>query len=48
MRQAKSSIDEYDKDESDQRIAYAMEFKLAAKLTVCDDRFTDEVTGRVH
>ena len=47
-RQAKPILDEYQAEEFNQRIAYAMEYKLAVKLTVWADGFTTEVTGRIQ
>ncbi|MFB3166584.1 YolD-like family protein [Neobacillus sp. 179-C4.2 HS] len=47
-RQAKPLIDEYETEEFDQRIAYAMESKLAVKLTVWEEGFTEDITGKVH
>jgi hypothetical protein len=47
-RMAKPIVDEYQAEEFDQRIAYAMEYKLAVKLTVWADGFTTAITGRIH
>lgn len=47
-RQAKPILDDYQSEEFDQRIAYAMENRFPVKLTVWSDGFTDEITGRVH
>ncbi|AZU61096.1 YolD-like family protein [Neobacillus mesonae] len=41
-------IDEYEKEEFDLRICYAMEYNLPVKISVWDDGFIDEVIGRVH
>jgi hypothetical protein len=47
-RQPKPIIDEYEAEEFDLRIAYAMENNLAVKLTIWSDGFTEELTGHVH
>jgi hypothetical protein len=47
-RQAKPILDEYQTEEFDLRIAYAMEYRHSVKLTVWSDGFTAEVTGNVH
>ncbi|MBT2738286.1 YolD-like family protein [Bacillus sp. ISL-7] len=47
-RQPKPLLDEYEREEFDQRISYAMEYNLAVKLAVWIDGFTKEVKGRVH
>jgi hypothetical protein len=47
-RQPKPLIDEYEKEVFDQRIAYAMEYNIAVKLTVWSDGFTTYITGRIH
>jgi hypothetical protein len=47
-RQAKPILDEHQTEEFDLRIAYAMEYKHAVKLTVWSDGFTADYTGRVH
>jgi hypothetical protein len=47
-RQPKPLIDEYEKEDFDQRIAYAMEYNIAVKLTVWSDGFTAYITGRIH
>jgi hypothetical protein len=47
-RMAKSILDEYQTEEFNQQIAYAMEYKLAVKLTVWEDGFTKEMTGQIH
>lgn len=47
-RIAKPIVDEYQAEEFDQRIAYAMEFKLAVKLTVWTDGLTEDITGSIH
>lgn len=47
-RQAKPILDEYQTEEFDLRIKYAMEYKHAVKLTVWSDGFTADYTGRIH
>jgi hypothetical protein len=47
-RQAKPILDEYQTEEFDLRIKYAMEYEQAIQLTVWADGFTSEVTGGVH
>lgn len=47
-RTAKPILDENQKEEFDLRIAYATEYNHAVKLTVWDDGFTHDITGRVH
>ncbi|WP_342042598.1 YolD-like family protein [Bacillus sp. OTU2372] len=47
-RQSKPLIDEYEMDEFDQRICYAMEYNLAVKLKVWKDGFTTVVVGSVY
>lgn len=43
----KPTIDEYEKDEFDQRICYAMEYNMPVKITVWSNGFTNEITGRI-
>ncbi|WP_028391162.1 YolD-like family protein [Bacillus cihuensis] len=47
-RQAKPIIDEHEAEEFDLRIIYAMEYDHSVKLTVWDEGFTFDITGRVH
>ncbi|MFE4430822.1 YolD-like family protein [Peribacillus butanolivorans] len=47
-RQQKPLIDEFQFEEFDQRICYAMEYNFTVKITRWDDGFTYEETGRVH
>ncbi|MBT2735630.1 YolD-like family protein [Bacillus sp. ISL-7] len=47
-RIAKPIIDEHEAEEFDQRIAYAMESNYAVKITIWQDGFTTEITGRIH
>ncbi len=47
-RQPRPLIDEYEKEDFDQRIAYAMECGLPLKLLVWSDGFTAEMTGRIY
>lgn len=44
----KPSIDEHEAEEFDLRITYTMEYCHVVKLTVWDDGFTSEITGRIH
>jgi hypothetical protein len=44
----KPIIDTYEMDEFDQRICYAMEYRLTIKITVWIDGFTEEIIGRIH
>jgi hypothetical protein len=45
-RQPRLLIDE--SEAFDQRIAFAVEYKLAVKLTVWADGFTTDIIGRIH
>ncbi|MCM3115704.1 YolD-like family protein [Neobacillus sp. MER 74] len=47
-RMNKPIIDEYEKEEFDQRLCYAMEHNLPVKVTIWSDGFTCEITGRIH
>ncbi|MEH7346475.1 YolD-like family protein [Bacillus sp. JJ1532] len=47
-RQDKPIIDEHEAEEFDLRIIYAMEYDHSVKLTVWDDGFTFDITGRFH
>ncbi|SMQ72166.1 YolD-like protein [Bacillus sp. OV166] len=47
-RQPWPLLSEFDTEEFDQRIDYAIEFKLAVRLTVWEDGFTTEMTGHIH
>jgi hypothetical protein len=44
----KPILDEHQREEFDLRIAYATEYNHAVKLTIWDDGFTHEMTGRIH
>ncbi|MBT2699164.1 YolD-like family protein [Bacillus sp. ISL-40] len=44
----KPMIDEYEKEEFDQRICYAMEYNLSIKITIWSNGFTSDITGRIH
>ncbi|MEH7356264.1 YolD-like family protein [Neobacillus drentensis] len=44
----KPIIDEYEKEEFDQRICYAMEYNLSVKITTWSNGFTSNMTGRIH
>jgi hypothetical protein len=48
MRQARPMLDEYQFEEFDQRICYAMEFTQELKLTIWRDGFTYEEKGYAH
>ncbi|NRD78468.1 YolD-like family protein [Bacillus sp. BRMEA1] len=47
-RMAKPIIDEYETEEFDLRIAYAMEHNLTVKVSEWTDGFITDITGRVH
>ncbi|MGF6947889.1 hypothetical protein QF028_000382 [Neobacillus sp. B4I6] len=47
-RTAKPILDENQTEEFDLRIAYSTEYNHEVKLTVWDDGFTHDITGRVH
>lgn len=47
-RQEKPILDEYEREEFDQRIGYAMEYNLPVKLTIWTDGFTEVLSGNVH
>jgi YolD-like protein len=47
-RQPRPILDEYQTEEFDLRIKYAMEYNHAVKLTVWSDGFTADYTGNVH
>ncbi|MBT2701582.1 YolD-like family protein [Bacillus sp. ISL-40] len=47
-RQPRPLLSEFDTEEFDQRIAYAMEYNFAVKLSVWTDGFTTDMTGRIH
>lgn len=47
-RQEKPILDEYQREEFDQRIGYAMEFNLPVELTIWNDGFTEVITGNIH
>jgi hypothetical protein len=47
-RQPRPLLSEFDTEEFDQRIAYAMEYKLTVKLSVWADGFTTEITGNIN
>ncbi|PGY07605.1 YolD-like protein [Bacillus sp. OV166] len=44
----KPMIDEYEKEEFDRRICYAMEYNLSIKITIWSNGFTSDITGRIH
>jgi hypothetical protein len=47
-RTPKPFLDESQKEEFELRIAYAKEYNHVVKLTVWDDGFNHDITGRVH
>lgn len=47
-RQPRPLLSEFDTEEFDQRISYAMEYNLAVRLTVWADGFTSDITGHIH
>jgi hypothetical protein len=47
-REDKPILDEYQTEEFDLRIKYAMEYKHAVRLSVWSDGFTEVLTGKVH
>jgi hypothetical protein len=47
-REEKSVLDEYQTEEFDLRIKYAMEYKNAVRVTLCADGFTTDYTGRIQ
>ncbi|MFB3164424.1 YolD-like family protein [Neobacillus sp. 179-J 1A1 HS] len=47
-RKLKPLLDEYEKEEFDRSIAYAMEYNLPVKIKVWSDGFTETITGRIH
>jgi hypothetical protein len=48
VRQPRPILDEYQTEEFDLRITYAMEYHHHVKLTVWADGFTTDYTGRIH
>ncbi|MEH7378574.1 YolD-like family protein [Neobacillus drentensis] len=44
----KPMIDEYEKEEFDRRICYAMEYNLSIKITIWSNGFTSDITGRIQ
>ncbi|MBS4194147.1 YolD-like family protein [Lederbergia citri] len=44
----KPIIDEYEKEEFDQRICYAMEYNLSVKITIWSNGFLSNIIGRIH
>lgn len=47
-RQQKPIIDEFQFEEFDQKICYAMEFNFAVKITKWVDGFNYEIVGSIH
>ncbi|MCM3572471.1 YolD-like family protein [Mesobacillus subterraneus] len=48
LRQARPLLDEYEIQEFENRICYAMEYTYPVKITKWEDGFTYEETGYVH
>jgi hypothetical protein len=48
LRQTKPLLDEYEIEELENRICYAMEYTYPVKITKWDDGFTYEERGHVH
>jgi hypothetical protein len=46
--EAKLYLDDYQKDEFDKRICYAMEYNLPIKVTTWNNGGTSEFIGRTH
>jgi hypothetical protein len=47
-REPMPMIDEYEIDEFDRRVCYAMEYGLPVRFSVWEDGFVLEIVGRVH
>jgi hypothetical protein len=47
-REPMPMIDEYEIDEFDRRVCYAMEYGLPVRFSVWEDGFVLEIIGRVH
>ncbi|MBT2696662.1 YolD-like family protein [Bacillus sp. ISL-40] len=47
-RIVKPIIDDYEAEEFDRRICYAMEYNLKAKFSVWDEGFTADIIGHIH
>jgi hypothetical protein len=47
-RKMKPLLDDYEKEEFDRSIAYAMEYNLPLKIKVWSGGFTETITGRIH
>lgn len=47
-RTMKPLLDDYEKEEFDRSIAYAMEFNLPVKIKVWNEGFTESITGLIH
>jgi hypothetical protein len=47
-RKMKPLLDEYEKEEFDRSIAYAMEYHLPVELKVWNEGFTETITGYIH
>jgi hypothetical protein len=44
----KPIIDEYEKEEIDLRICYAIEYNLSVKIMIWSNGFISNITGRIH
>lgn len=47
-RMIKPIIDEYEKEEFDQCICFAMEYNLSVKITIWSNGFLSTIIGRIH
>jgi hypothetical protein len=47
-RTMKPLLDEYEKEEFDRSIAYAMEYNFPVKIKVWTDGFTETIMGHIH
>jgi hypothetical protein len=47
-RTVRPIIDQYEKEEFDLRICYAMEYNLSVKIRIWSNGFISNITGRIH
>jgi hypothetical protein len=47
-RKMKPLLDEYEKEEFDRSIAYAMEYQLPVEIKVWSEGFRESITGFIH
>lgn len=47
-RQPRPLLSEFETEEFDQRLCFAMEYNLEVRLTVWSDGFTSDITGHIH